>query len=150
MKEESNNNYCVYQHVCPDGVYYGVTKNVKRRWFPSFYRGTSLEPYIERFGWRNIEHSVVRENLTYEEAIKIEDELIVNGWSNGTCLNDRRSGHYTQTDEFIGGHNARCKSWRDAHPEEYKTQQKAWRDAHPNYQREYYKRKKEENNNNDK
>ena len=47
------NNYSVYQHVTPDGLYYfGQTQNVEKRWGNngSLYKGTALQPYIEKYG----------------------------------------------------------------------------------------------------
>lgn len=101
MIEETNNNYCVYVHTCPDGVYYGVTCNVKNRWSSSRYRnGTPFKDAITKFGWKNITHDVLFENLTRDEALKIEDELI--------C-------------------KARTKAWREAHPEEYNAYMREYR-----------------------
>lgn len=158
MKEESNNNYCVYQHVCPNGkIYIGVTKNVEHRWFPSQYKRTNtpFKDAIIEFGWKNIKHQVVASGLTHNEALKLEDSLIVNARENGNSLNVKRSGHYQQTEEFKEKEKVRSKTYYEAHPEECNRRSKAWRETHPDYNREYLrewrKRKKEQrNNNNDK
>lgn len=130
MIEETNNNYCVYVHTCPDGVYYGVTCNVKNRWSSSRYRnGTPFKDAITKFGWKNITHDVLFENLTRDEALKIEDELICKARENGVCLNANRSGHYQQTDEYKDERKVQKKAYRDTHPEELKAYQKAYYEA---------------------
>lgn len=63
--------YSVYVHRTPDGMYYaGMTNNVKDRWYPSCYVETSLFPYINKYGWENIEHVVVVGGLDYNTAKK--------------------------------------------------------------------------------
>lgn len=92
MTEEKN--YCVYGHRTPDGMYYyGITKqNLKERWQPSNYKGLALEPYIEQFGWDNIEHRVLVDGLDYETALKVEDWFITKATKDGFCINKKRSG----------------------------------------------------------
>lgn len=86
-------NYCVYCHTCPNGMqYFGVTKNVKNRWYSYYYRTTSLAPYIEKYGWENIKHEVLAARLTRDVALRIEGVLIANGWNIGNCINSNRSG----------------------------------------------------------
>ena len=47
--------YSIYVHITPDGMhYYGVTNNIKVRFRPSAYKTTSLQPYIEKYGWEKI------------------------------------------------------------------------------------------------
>lgn len=142
MKDEKT--YVVYCHTCPNGMQYiGCTCNVKRRWVPSRYktRNTPFKDVIERFGWDAITHEILYSNLTRDEALKIEDELICTANKNGTSLNVRRSGHYLQTDEFREEEKVRAKvynkAYRGAHPEEYNAYMRE-------YMREYRKRKKAE------
>lgn len=133
MTEDKNNNCCVYVHTTPDGMkYYGVTNNIKERWFQYSYKkhNTPFKDAIERFGWKNIKHDVLYSGLSRDEALKLEDELICKARENGTCLNMLRSGHYTQTDEWRNEQNARSKAYREAHPEECKASGKIWRDTH--------------------
>ena len=129
--------------------YIGVTCNVKKRWRPARYKGCSLEPYIEQFGWDNIKHEVLYENLTLDEALKREDELICKARENGTCINANRSGHYTQTEEFKKYDSVRGMAWQKAHPEERKVIRKTWYQKHKDEfnarRREKRKRKKEQN-----
>lgn len=120
-------NYCVYQHTCPNGmVYIGVTKNVKYRWRPSLYKDCSLEQYIEQFGWDAITHEVLYENLTHEEALKREDELICKARMEGKCINERRSGQYQQSDEFKEKEKSRLNVWYKEHPEAFKAIRKRY------------------------
>ena len=89
------NNYSVYQHVTPDGMYYfGATQNVERRWSNNGaeYKRTALQPYIEKFGWDNIKHIVLFKEQTRENALWIEDFLIETAREDGVCINKKRSG----------------------------------------------------------
>ncbi len=87
--------YVVYQHVTPDGMYYfGVTSNIKSRWEGNGirYKRTSLQTYIEKYGWNNIQHIVLFRDKTKEDALWIEDFLIETAREDGVCINQRRSG----------------------------------------------------------
>lgn len=89
------NNYSVYQHVTPDGMYYfGQTNNIKRRWEYNgiHYKKTSLQPYIEKYGWDNIQHIVLFKEQTRENALWIENFLIETAQEDGVCINKQRSG----------------------------------------------------------
>ena len=97
------NNYSVYQHVTPDGMYYfGQTNNIKRRWSSNGiqYKETSLYPYIEKFGWDNIQHIVLFENQTKENALWIEDFLIETAREDGVCINKQRSGLVSKNKDY--------------------------------------------------
>lgn len=141
MKDNKTNEktYVVYCHTTPDGMQYiGTTCNVKQRWFPSTYKNSTLfYDAIERFGWKNIKHEVLFSGLTSDEALKLEDQLIVKARENGTCLNMQRSGHYQQSDAFIEDEKARKKAWVENNPEKHRASNKVFRDTHPDYMREY-------------
>ena len=95
--------YIVYVHITPDGMhYYGQTNNIKRRWSSNGcqYKGTSLYPYIEKFGWDNIQHIILFEKKSKEEALKIEDSLIVSGREKGNCINKIRSGNVSKNKDY--------------------------------------------------
>ena len=72
--------YSIYKHTTPDGlVYIGATaQKPKNRWnngenykfVPKFYEA------IKRFGWDNIQHEVVCEVSSREEAYIKEKEYI--------------------------------------------------------------------------
>lgn len=73
-------HYCVYKHTTPSGkVYIGMTgQPPERRWRNGegykynsyFYRA------IKKYDWNNIEHLIVKDNLTKLEAENLEIELI--------------------------------------------------------------------------
>ena len=72
-------NYSVYKHTCPNGkVYIGITSmKPKRRWKNGkgyqkqiFYRA------IQKYGFDNIQHEILFEDLTKDEAEQKERELI--------------------------------------------------------------------------
>lgn len=87
MKKE----YCVYEHVFPDGTkYVGITnQKPESRW------GTNGWGYYEQpvyqaitfWGWDNIEHNIIASGLTQEEARELEQKIIhdenleVDGWN---------------------------------------------------------------------
>ena len=78
---ETNNSYCVYVHICPnDKKYYGMTKNVEQRWGKDGYGYKKHHPLFYNdilfYGWDNIEHLIIADNLTKEEAALLEEELI--------------------------------------------------------------------------
>ena len=88
-------NYVVYQHITPDGMYYfGQTQNVEKRWGGNgvLYKGTALQPDIEKYGWENIQHIVLFKDQTKEDALWIEDFLITTAQEDGVCINKKRSG----------------------------------------------------------
>ena len=95
MQDKLENNYSVYQHVTPDGMYYfGATQNVERRWSNNGAedKGTALQPYIEKLGWDNIQHIVLFKDQTRENALWIENFLIETAREDGVCINKQRSG----------------------------------------------------------
>ena len=111
--------YIVYVHITPDGMhYYGVTcQKVERRWRGNgrYYKTTSLQPYIEKYGWNNIKHIVLFENLSKEDALKIEDSLILSGREKGTCINKQRSGNVSKEEGYD-------REYRQQHYEQNKEQ----------------------------
>lgn len=72
--------YKVYMHITPSGKkYIGITgcSSVKRRWGNGAnYRKQIFNRAIKKYGWNNIKHIVLYDNLTEEEAKKKEIELI--------------------------------------------------------------------------
>ena len=133
--------------------YYGVTNNPKQRWSSNGiqYRDTSLYTYIEKFGWDNIQHIVLYENLTYEDALKIEDSLIISGWEKGNCINKRRSGLVSKDDVYIREyqreyHREYHREYREENREKYNEYHREYREENREkileYQRQYRKRKK--------
>lgn len=147
MKKILNNqdNFVVYDHITPDGMhYYGITYNIVIRWAynGSGYRQTSLYPYIEKYGWDNIQHIVLYENLPYNDALSIEDSLILSGWENGNCINQRRSGNIKKEDWYRKGIQ---KKYRDQHKKEIKEYSKHYYEQNKDRIREYSKQYFEQN-----
>ena len=74
--------YIVYMHTCPNGKkYIGITsQSPERRWQKGKGYAYGSNPYfynaIEKYGWDNIEHTILFRNLTKEEAEQKEIELI--------------------------------------------------------------------------
>lgn len=76
----------VYIHIVPkdvsgyewDKYYVGITsRDVKLRWGRSNYKTcTHFNRAIEKYGWENIEHEVIAENLTKDESCEMEISLI--------------------------------------------------------------------------
>lgn len=72
-------NYTVYMHRFPNGkVYIGITKySATHRWSNgNGYKRQLVYKTIQKYGWNNIEHIVLFEGLTKEEAEQKEVELI--------------------------------------------------------------------------
>lgn len=81
MKQTAiNNKFCVYIHVTPSNKkYIGITsKPTNKRWENgSGYRNNRhFYNAIQKYGWNNIQHIIVAENLDLEEATNLEIKLI--------------------------------------------------------------------------
>ena len=150
-------NYVVYQHVTPDGLYYfGQTNNIKRRWSNNGaeYKTTALQPYIEKYGWENIQHIVLFRDQTKEDALWIENFLIETAREDGVCINKNRSGliskeegydkkkskQYYETNK--GQVQERHKQYRVDNKDKIKQYYEQNKDKRREYQRQYYQRKK--------
>ena len=81
-----NKTYKVYIHKCPNKkVYIGITgKKPEDRWEKGYgYRSNVFfMRAIKKYGWENIEHIILYENLSKEEACEKEIELIAKYKSN--------------------------------------------------------------------
>ena len=72
MSGTNDNNDVLYLHITPSGKkYFGVTGiEPKQRWQNG--RGYKNQPYfwnaIQKYGWNNIEHIILADDLTPEEA----------------------------------------------------------------------------------
>jgi group I intron endonuclease len=74
-------DYCVYKHTSPSGkVYIGITsQRPERRWRPdgSGYRyNPHFKNAINKYGWDNFKHEIVRDGLTRNEALDMEAALV--------------------------------------------------------------------------
>lgn len=73
------NNYTVYVHIFPNGKkYVGITRQApERRWARGHgYKNQAVHRAIEKYGWDNIEHIIVAENLSHAAACEMEVALI--------------------------------------------------------------------------
>ena len=114
--------YVVYQHVTPDGFFYfGVTSNIKRRWKNNGaeYKGTALQPYIEKFGWNNIQHIVLFKEQTRENALWIENFLIETAREDGVCINKQRSGLISKEEDYYRDYDQKRSEKRREYKREY-------------------------------
>lgn len=72
--------YKVYKHTFPNQkVYIGITRqDVNRRWRNGngYQSNIYLKNAIKKYGWENIKHEILFENLTKNEAESKEIELI--------------------------------------------------------------------------
>ena len=152
-----NKKYVVYEYVSPVGMYYfGQTQNVKRRWRNNGeeYKKTSLQPYIEKFGWDNIQHIVLFKDQTKENALWIENFLIETAREDGVCINKQRSGLISKEEGYDKNQSKQYyeinkEQVQERHKQYYETnkdkileQQKKYQDEHKDkirkYQCEYY------------
>lgn len=80
------NNYTVYIHIFPNKkVYIGITtQNPKRRWNngKGYRNNEYMTNAIIKYGWNNIKHVILFDNLTKEQAEQKEIELIAQYKSN--------------------------------------------------------------------
>ena len=71
-------SWCVYKHTSPSGkVYIGISSNIGIRWSRSGFRYTTYNSIfkraIEKYGWNNIEHKILFDNLTKEKSSPIRN-----------------------------------------------------------------------------
>ena len=72
--------YTVYKHTTPNGkVYIGITsKDPNKRWQngTGYHHNEHWKSAIKTYGWENIKHDILFDNLTKEQAEQKEIELI--------------------------------------------------------------------------
>lgn len=74
-----NKKYYVYAHIFPNEKYYvGITCNLKSRWSNNGakYKGQPVYSAILEHGWDNIDHVVLKSDLSSDEAEYWEKEYI--------------------------------------------------------------------------
>lgn len=83
MQVETNNKkYCVYEHISPSGKHYiGITStSPKKRWAngKGYLTGSQkvFQRAILKYGWDNIIHNIILENVSESEAKYAERYLI--------------------------------------------------------------------------
>lgn len=79
---KSNKKFCVYEHLFPNGKrYIGITsKKPTARWengsgYDKNHQSVMYNA-IQKYGWDNIQHNILYDNLTEQEAKQKEKELI--------------------------------------------------------------------------
>lgn len=155
MQDKLENNYSVYQHVTPDGMYYfGATQNVEQRWRcnGSLYKRTALQPYIEQYGWDNIQHIVLFKDQTKENALWIENFLIETAREDGVCINKQRSGLVSKEDgyqqQYYEENKDKFKEYYEENKEQIQEQKKQYyeenKDKRLEYQQQYYEQNKQQ------
>ena len=138
------NNYSVYQHVTPDGLYYfGQTQNVEKRWEANgcHYKGTALQPYIEKYGWDNIQHIVLFRDQTKDNALWIEDFLIETAREDGVCINKQRSGLVSKEEGYKQKYD---KEYREQNKDQIKQYYDKNKDQIREKQKQYYEENKQQ------
>ena len=96
------NNYTLYKHITPSGkVYVGITnQKPEYRWNNGKgYLNTKDGPFkrsILKYGWDNIQHVILVENLSAEQAKQWEIKLIAHYKKLGISLNITDGGDGTQ------------------------------------------------------
>ena len=81
MNLKQSNTYIVYKHTSPnDKIYIGISKNdPKYRWLSNgkgYKSQTVFFNAIIKYGWINFKHEILYTNLSEEEALNKEEELI--------------------------------------------------------------------------
>ena len=142
--------YVVYQHVTPDEMYYfGQTNNIKCRWRNNGagYKGTALQPYIEKFGWDNIKHIVLFRDQTRENALWIENFLIETAREDGVCINKQRSGLVSKEEEYQQQYREqnkdKIKQYYEENKDKFKEYYEKNKDKKLEYQQQYYEKNKD-------
>lgn len=97
--------YTVYMHLFPNGKYYfGITKmSVDQRWQNGrgYNNQILMKNAIEKYGWNNIIHTILIDGLSKDDAIKIEEFVIMEFKSN-----NRKYGYnITSGGESLGMHS---------------------------------------------
>ena len=128
-KYPKTNGHCVYVHSVFGLDYFGSTgDDLSKRWNPSDYKTTALQLYIEMVGWDKIEHRVIKDGLTPDEAIELENILIKTGWEYCTCIN-KQLAKFNKQDYF--------EQYRKVNKDTLDQYSKQYYQTHKNEYREY-------------
>ena len=78
-------NWTVYEHICPNGKrYIGITcRKPEKRWKNGigYKKGTAFRGAIDKYGWNDIQHNILFNDLTEKEAKWLENYLICYYWT---------------------------------------------------------------------
>lgn len=104
------NSYYVYMHITPNGKkYVGITKQrLSRRWKNGYGYAGSPHFYnaILKYGWDNIEHKIIAENLSLVDACNMEKQLIAEfdltnrEFGYNECVGGEGTNGYHHTEEY--------------------------------------------------
>ena len=122
--------------------YFGATNDIKRRWEGNGakYKTTALQPYIEKYGWENIQHIILFRDQSKENALWIEDFLIETAREDGVCINKKRSGNISKEEGYFQQYYEENKQQINQYYKKYQEQNK---DKIRGYQREYREQNKD-------
>ena len=98
-------SYVIYMHINKTNgkVYVGLTSmKPEERWSngSGYHKGTHFRNAIDKYGWDNFEHKIIKENLTKEEASYWEQYYI--SFYNSM---DRQYGYNMSSGGEHGGHS---------------------------------------------
>ena len=101
--------WIVYVHIFPNGKkYFGITsKAPQARWEGGSGYGDNqpvMQAAIAKYGWENIEHKILFEDLSYEEATNKEIELIAKYKTNCRKYGNQYGYNLTDGGEGTTGH----------------------------------------------
>jgi hypothetical protein len=132
--------YWVYIIYIPSiaKYYIGVSKQkCHERWKKRYYKSSSLSPYLNE--WQSMIKTVIQDGLTKEQAVQLEDELIVKYRNENRCINEVRSGWirkkdinayarelYQNNTEYRERQRQQCKQYHENNKEQIQEQQKQY------------------------
>lgn len=102
--------FCVYVHVFPNNKkYFGITsKRPNARWEGGTGYDKEHQPVmynaIQKYGWNNVKHIILYEELTFDEACKKEQELIAEFKTNCRRYGNEYGYNITDGGEGALGH----------------------------------------------
>lgn len=142
------NNYWVYViQVSSVGKFYiGISKQkCHQRWRKSQYLTTVLNQYLDE--WQDMIKTVIKDGLTKDEALKMEDELIQALRFIDLCINERRSGLISVSDENVYYRERRKQHYQNNSEFREKEKQRSKQNYKQHYQNnsEYIERRKQRN-----
>lgn len=116
--------YCIYLHrnKINGKIYIGQTCNKNVRWFPISYKDCSyFYNAIQKYGWDNFEHIILKDNLTVQQVDKLERDYIeeYNSTNRQLGYNLRPGGNhgYNLTKEIKQKISQSNKKYVKEHPE---------------------------------
>ena len=116
--------YVLYILIFPGKeVYIGKTcRKLNYRWDNgNGYTGAKIRAAIEKYGWENVQKEILYENLTYEEACRLETEEILKhgGVNHPLVLNSQSGGDkgFTYSEDTIKRFSEGTKKSIKEHPE---------------------------------